>query len=165
MTDHRDHHRRQDDERIAEVVRLALGQHFSVKKNGDTWAQYLGKVVTPDRLLLAAVLVFQFGGQFQQARAQLDGLVTDRQDVATQLAGARELLEKQQAAQSQQAATLNLLRSQTDALMAESEKFRVLSTRLADQVRGSVTRNEFNTTVQQQLLPRLERIERTIGSK
>ncbi len=152
------------DERISIAVREGIDSHFSMRKNGESWRDYLVKVITPDRILMAALLVYQVGGQVQLFKLQVNGLVDREKNLIVQ----QENLNKQQTAQRElqveQSRTIERLRTETDTLMEENAKFRQISVRLTDQIKGSMTRSEFNSTVRQQILPRLERIERQVRS-
>lgn len=151
--------RRQEDQHIAHVVRTTAAQQSSLRKDGDTWPEYLVRVVTPERLGILAILVFQFGGQFQQFTTDVRDLKLAKATVEEQLKASRETLDKTHETLMLQAATLNRLESQTTRLTTENEKTQGLSLRLTDQIRGAVTRSEFNAAINQGILPRLDRIE------
>lgn len=155
-------HRSDNDGQVEEMVKHALENYFSVKKNGDTWKQYVVKVVTPDRILLLALLVYTAGGQVQLFKLQVNGLLEREKNVVTQQKAITAQQEQQRVLQSEQARTIQTLKQETETLMNENEKFHSLSTRLNDQIRGYVTRSEFNSVIRQQILPRLDRIEKKV---
>lgn len=64
-----------DLEALGDVFAHKLSDRFSLKKNGETWGEWLGRNVTLERAIMVfvAVLVsaFTFGGQLRDAKEQL----------------------------------------------------------------------------------------------
>lgn len=142
-----------------------LESRFSLKKNGDTWKTYLGKVVTPERVMLLIMLIYQFGGQMQRVTTNLEGL-DQREQVLTQQH--HELTAQMRAArdlQNMQGEIVMDLMAQTNRLSEEGKRLEEARVRLTDDMRRTVKRDEFERALKQQLLPRIDRIERALGTK
>lgn len=137
---------------IEQVVNHVFTERTSFKKNGGTWKQWAGKVVTIERAALAVVsagvIVFTAGGNFQAARRDLADAVT-----------------KSTAASEENKKTAALIVDVKSEIADLTKTMRVQATLNAtfdQQLKLGVTRPEFFAVIQQQVLPRLERIERRL---
>ena len=152
-----DDHFSQIDDRMEQFDKLLqrMDQRYSLKKNGDSWRQYLGKVITIDRVLLFLMLIYQAGGQVQNYKLQLDGLVTREQAVVQQQGQLTQQLDAASRMLDEQGGIVK-------DLMSETERLKTTSSSLTDRIGRTITRAEFEATVQQRIIPRLERIEQTL---
>jgi septal ring factor EnvC (AmiA/AmiB activator) len=142
-------------DQIRDLLRHELQAQQSYRKNGHTWGTYLTKLVTPERLMLAFLVVYQFGGQVQTIRQQLAYVTTrDREVTAQQAELTKQLQAYESLARAQEETVLELM-SQTDAL-------RTTTAALDDRINRTMTRGEFNAALTQRVLPRLDRIERRL---
>lgn len=142
---------------LEEIVREQESQKHrgSLRKNGESWKAYLGKVFTVDRILLLIVLIYQFGGQVQSFKTEQANVVQSQATIA-----------KQHEAVLQQMRTASELQEETGQvvleLMSETDRLSKVSRTLEDRMNRTVTRAEFQSAIQQRLIPRLERIEKSL---
>jgi len=145
-----------DDETSALVKELleAIDHRQSVKKNGDRLPAYLSRVITPGRImwvLLAVMNVIQLtwfaGGKFRDVQIRLEA----SDQTAAIVKGLEENTQKQGQLTAELAGTVEDLMKQNAALATTA---RGLDDRMA------VLRGDFNRTVQLQIIPRLEKIEK-----
>lgn len=137
-----------------------LAERQSMRKNGESWPQYVfGKVLTVDRVLMGGIiaiqLVFSFGGQVQSARSQLESLVKAREAVVAQ----QDVLAQQVTIQQQITAAQG---TSVDRLMSETTRLSRVVGQLDDQMKQTVKRAELKDAVEGRLIPRLERIEKAV---
>jgi hypothetical protein len=146
---------------IGEIFAHTLADRSSLKKNGHTWREWVVKVFTPERLVLIFVAIismaYSFGGDIRAARTQLTTAAA-KADVASTKA---ELA----AAKSEAAAVTNVelqqqLQGVIHTLQEQKAQQATFNAQINDRVALAVTRAEFRSAVTQQILPRLERIEK-----
>jgi hypothetical protein len=130
-------------------------QRGSLRKNGESWKVYLGKVFTIDRILLLTVLIYQFGGQVQSFKTEQANVVQSQTTIAKQH---EAVLSQMRAASELQQDTGQVVLE----LMAETDRLSKVSRTLEDRMNRTVTRSEFQSAIQQRLIPRLERIEQSL---
>lgn len=154
---------------VDRVVNHVMADRASLKKNGHTWPQWFGKVLTVDRLILVAVavfsFVFNFGGQISDARRELK-TAAQQATTASQVA-AVAASKSEDAAQKSQDATAEMLKMRTELtdVIAAMKKQQAVSDGLNERISLNVSRNEFRAALTQQVLPRLERIEKKVEAK
>jgi hypothetical protein len=140
---------------VRDVVRYELNDRTSLRKNGHTTKQYLSKVITPERVLLLAMTAFTasyaLGGEVRDIKAGIA-------DTRTTKAAVEKLREQQLDMQEQIESTARLLAEQQQALNVLTGRVGGVDERL----KLSVTRGEFQSAIQQQIVPRLTRIERSM---
>jgi hypothetical protein len=130
-----------------------LAHRQSLRKNGESWKAYLGKVFTVDRILLLIVLIYQLGGQVKSYTSQLEGLVKREEAV----------LDQQRTLTTQIAAQRGLVEEQGElvmGLMNETARLEQARRQLDDRISRTVTRQEFKAAIEERILPRLDRIEK-----
>jgi septal ring factor EnvC (AmiA/AmiB activator) len=145
-------------DQIRELLRHELQAMVSLRKNGGTWGDYVTKIVTPERIMLVVLLVYQFGGQVQQIKQQLEYVTARDQEVTAQ----------QEELTQQLAAARSLFTAQEETvleLMAHTDTLRTTTAGLDDRINRTVTRAEFKEALDQRILPRLERIERRMDDQ
>lgn len=155
--------------RIESAVQHVMADRSSLKKNGHTWPQWFGKVLTVDRIILVLIavgsFVFSAGGQINQARRELRSAA----DQATAASGTAAVAaaKSEDAAVKSQAATNQMLqmRQELTSVIDAMKKQQAISDDLNARVALSVTRTEFRAALNQQVLPRLERIEQKVEAK
>lgn len=154
-----------DMDNIREIMRKEIEESRSLRKNGSTWRSWLVKLFTPERVLLAVILVFQFGGNVADARRRLN----EASRLASEAAEKAGLVAKQADAA---AAAVESARVQIDGAQEQLrgvsvalEKQSQFNRDLDERIRRDVTRSEFMSVVQQQILPRLQRIEDEVRGK
>lgn len=143
------------DSRLKRMIREVLDEQRSLRKNGETWSEYARKIVTPERVMLVLLVLFRFGGDLRDAQRALE----------TATRQATEASEKADAASAKaQAAadTLFFVQRNLEAVMATIKEQATFNDQIKGKVDLAVTRQEFNAAMRQQILPRLERIERRI---
>lgn len=126
----------------------------SLRKNGDTWPGWFNKIFTVDRVVGAVILVFVFGGRveryatdFTTTTEDVKSLKTAQSQLATDIAQFRGLITKYE----------DLFRTeQTHATKTDVNA-------LSDRVSLTVTRQEYQAVIRQQILPRLDRIEKQLA--
>lgn len=156
MTDRRDHVVPIDlVEAIREVMRHELEDRASIKKNGHTWAQYLGKLITPERIALAVMTAFTVGGYFTDAKRDL-------REATSQAKTATDLARTASKAADAASDTLTQTRLDLAAVIADLHTQAGFNTDMSNKLAMSVTRFEFQSAIRQQIMPRLERIERRL---
>ncbi len=160
------HDRRHDaDERLAQIVAEQIGKHFSVIKNGETWREYLGKVFSPQNLILITIFVFNVGGAVRDYQAQLSGATNDVKALGQQVAAAKEQIAALQNINVAQTDTLDRLILERNELSSQVKQFKEASLQFDDRLRRTVTRQDFDAALNLRVLPRLERMERALGTK
>jgi hypothetical protein len=144
------------DPRIDELLKQVkdLAHQNSLKKNGESWPAYIGKIVTPERAMLAVMMVWQFGGEWRDMKVKVDEQLVQVDTLAATVR-AREETAKQLALDTQ--ATTDDLRSD----MAELSK---ATKGLEDRVSRTITRSEFNAAINTGIVPRLASIEKRLAS-
>ncbi len=143
---------------IESVVREAVRHEFEargLRKNGETWKAYVTRQVTPERICLVALLLFNFGGAAHDAQQQLKVSTEQAQAASANAASASEKADRA-------AVSLEATRQQLDRMTADLKQQAEANRDLKDRVAMSVTRAEFTAALAQQVLPRLERIERRL---
>lgn len=146
---------------IRATVADALRNERSLKKNGDTWWEYVSKVITPERVLLVAVLVFNVGGRVQKFDT----------DLALQREQTRAMQERTQVMATQHehinlqlADVAGLQKMQASLFVEQREQLSALA-KLVGGLNAAqklaVSRGEFNDAIQRQIVPRLDRLERS----
>jgi len=145
-----------DDEALADAIAARLAHRRSIKKNGEPWSEYFGKLITPGRLAWLVLFIVQgiqlawgAGRQFRDVQIRLES--------SDQTAAIVKGLEDNTATQGALTAEL---RDTVDRLMQENDVLAKTTRGLNEQVRLTVTRGEFQRVVQLQLIPRLEKIEK-----
>jgi hypothetical protein len=146
-------------ERLVTVLRKIVHDEVKTrtsswpKKNGDGLLGYIGRLVTPERIMLAIVLVYQLGGRVQQFTTNISTLEAKNQQLAAQIADVNANVER--LGHAQQAAA-GLAEKQDVAITDLKARAVALNQRLA----LTVTRGEFREAIEQRILPRLDRIEK-----
>jgi hypothetical protein len=57
----------------AEATKRALADHQSLRKNGDTFWGWLGRIVSPERVMILVVLLYQLGGSVTNWQRRVEG--------------------------------------------------------------------------------------------
>ena len=143
---------------LESVIRQAVRHEFEargLRKNGETWATYVSRQITPERIGLVVLLLFNFGGAARDAQQQLK--VSTEQAAAASANAATASRTADRAA-----ASLEETRQQLDRMTTDLKQQAEANRDLKDRVALSVTRAEFSAALAQQVLPRLERIERRL---
>lgn len=159
MPTERDHDERLE-RTVRSAVKYALDSRFQLGKNGEGWKDYVGRLVTPERLGLAILLVYQLGGGVNEARQAIQAaaaqavIASARADQASQKADIAS-----QKADSAAAALLSS-QQQIDTLVADMHQHAERDAELKESVSQRVTRSDFKQAIEQELKPRLDRIER-----
>ena len=144
-----------DDNRalVAELLK-AIDHRQSVKKNGEPWLEYFAKLITPGRIMWTFLAICNVvslswlaGIQFRDVQVRLEA----SDQTAGIVKGLEENTRKQGEFNSELALTVEDLMKERTAL---ATTVRTLNDRLA------VLRGDFNRTVQLQIVPRLEKIEK-----
>lgn len=139
---------------VKDAVRDLLGVRGLVK-NGESWGTFLLRQITLERIGLVILVLFQVGGGWQQAKHEL-AVATDR---------AIALTAQIEAVGNKVDGVANKVNATTEGLAIvqyDMQRRQALETDRDDRINQSITRAEFNTVVNQQLLPRLDRIERQV---
>lgn len=145
---------------LESVIRKAVRYEFDsrgLRKNGETWKAYVARQITPERLGLLALLIFNLGGGVRDAQEQLR-----RAAVQAQTASTKADTASQRADSTAQA--LDATRRQLDQMAADLKRQSDANRDVQDRIAMSVTRSEFASAIAQQVLPRLERIERRLDT-
>lgn len=146
-----------DDNRVlvAELLK-ALKHQQSLTKNGEPWADYLTKLITPGRIMWtflaignAIQLIWLLGVQYRDVQVRLEA----SDQTAAIVKGLEENTQKQDALTTELAGTVQ-------ALMNENAALATTAKGLNDRVSLTITRGEFNRVMQLQIIPRLEKIEK-----
>lgn len=147
--------------RFGAIVDRKLGERLSLKKNGHTWGQYFEKSLTPERIFhlfaWVIVLAFTFGGNIRDAKQQLA-------DAAAKADAASAKSEAAAIKADTAAKTIDQIRLDLSNAVntIEEQKAAQIAFRaqVKDQLSTAVTRSEFRSVVTQEILPKLERIEK-----
>lgn len=140
---------------LTALIRQAVRYEFDargLKKNGESWKTYAVRQVTPERLCLLALLIFQFGGGVRDARLQLEQATAQS---VTASAKADAAGDKATAVAKDLEQTQQKVEHVAEDITRQAETIRDLK----DGVALGVKRPEFQSAIQQQILPRLARIE------
>jgi hypothetical protein len=143
-------------------LRAILEDRASLKKNGHTWGQYLGKWVTPQNVLIVAMAVFTVGGRVQEVQTGVAAAIAAA-DAAMAATEAQEKLARELSARTQAVDEQldKIERNQGDyATKVDTEAVKKL-------IKDSVSRREWRELIdiQQQANQRLARIEKSIGDQ
>jgi hypothetical protein len=143
-------------------LRAILADRASLKKNGHTWAEYLGKWVTPQNLLIVVMAVFTVGGRVQEVQTGVAAAIAAA-DAAMAATEAQEKLARELSARTQAVDEQldKIERNQGDyATKVDTEAVKKL-------IKDSVSRREWRELIdiQQQANQRLARIEKSIGDQ
>lgn len=169
--DRRQQQREQMRALIDDVLNERVGLR-SLTKNGHSVSEWLSKALTPERLFLLVIMIVQFayvfGGRVQRYD-QTTGLVEEQQRRTTVMQEQHERINQQirdiVALQKMQMDQLSL---HTDALTAARELAERAVRQNADlqaNINARPTRRDLNAITNQQLLPRLDRIEQKVDGK
>ena len=123
------------------------------KKDGDGVLGYIGRIITPERIALVVLLVYNLGGRVQQFTTSVTGLEKENAQLAARVADVSGQIYR---LAEQQTATKGTLDKQ-DAAIAELQS---RSTAINKQIQLTVTRGEFKEAIEQRIIPRLDRIEK-----
>lgn len=145
-------------EMIRQVLSEVMQEQRGFKKNGSTFPQWLERVITPERAMLLIVLIFQVGSRW-----------TKISDEAAAQSHRTTVLEEQHKKINDQLATIvaiqkrqdDLLSYHTEQLQEQVGKSDALLNRsgvISNNMKLSITRGEFNSAMQQQILPQLRAI-------
>jgi len=145
------------DSDLVEQLVKQLDHRASLKKNGDTWPSYLGKIATPERLMLAVLVVWQFGGEFRDLQLQVEALATTKDEVDAIAIAMQTQVEEHRVITAEYKDTV-------DQIMLENAALAETAKALNDRVGLAMTRGDFNRVVQLQIIPRLEKIEKAQAS-
>jgi len=158
--------KRDDDDattsRLRATIREELAAIHGLKKNGDTALEYIKRIVTPERVMLTFLLVYQLGGEVRNVRSQLDSLAVREKAVTQQQAHLSHQMQSMSTLVQQQGELLLSQNATVDELMVQTDTLRRTTSVLDDRINNTVTRSEFAAAVTQRILPRLDRIERTL---
>lgn len=137
------------------LIRKAVRYEFEargLRKNGESWKAYALRQITPERIGLIALLIFQFGGGVRDARQQL-------KDATAQSVAASAKADAASDKADTVAKALEQTQVKVDRAVEEINRQGEMAKDLKDSVAMSVKRPEFQSAIQQQVLPRLARIE------
>jgi hypothetical protein len=154
----RRHHREHDEEpeliqHLRRVVREESG-FKSLRKNGESWPAWVAKIVTPDRVLWFFMALFVLGGRAEKYTNDLSTALSTTSSLKSDIDELKTTIQSQE----------KLIRAQAD-MASEQERMHATKTdvsRLGSQVQLTITRQEWQSTMRTQILPRLERIERRL---
>lgn len=134
------------------AIKEAVREYNSFRKNGESWWQWLQKIVTPQNVLLVLIGAYTVGGRAQRLETtSVEALETAKEAarvIAVQqdeMAAMRKVIDSQATIIDRQE-TMHATKGDVGAL--------------ADRVSLAITRQEFQKFHREQILPRLERIER-----
>lgn len=143
-------------------IRELLRASASFRKNGESWREYwFTKWITPQNICVLVMAAVTIGGRVQR----IEGGVDDATKVA---ARAAEVAAKAAESQAQLLQEIGRLSRTVDAQQSLIEKQRELYatkddvTSVRERVRLSVTRNEFQEAIFRGVVPRLDRIEKSV---
>ena len=149
--------RRHTDEQLVQIralLREELKGRNSWIKNGDTWPQYVARILSGPNLLMlgtfvlsAVTFIFVLGGRAVKLETAAQEALTTAKATALTNARLSEELAQMRTIIGQQAKALE--GAPTPRSIADLEA----------RIRMAVTRSEFQSAIQQQILPRLARIE------
>lgn len=148
---------------VHQIVRQSLDDRMSFRKGGTPWSEYLFRLATPERVLLAGLTVimwtFTLGGELRDFRQT----VVDARKAAVL---AHELRAQQDEVLEQLAAGSRLIAEQHRAIEQMQTRLDTLATKaeiadVSERMKESITRGEFQRTINSQIVPRLARIEQS----
>jgi len=144
------------DPRIDELLRQVreLSHQRSLRKNGESWPAYVGKIVTPERVMLAVMLIWQFGGEWRDLKVKVDENIAAVQHKADQVDALAESVRLREETAKQLSIDT---KATTDDLKAEMVS-------LTERVNRTITRAEFNAAINNGVVPRLASIEKQLKS-
>lgn len=146
--------REESREVITDEFDKRAGLRGVVHKNGHTWTQYLMAQIDLKLIGIIIGLVFTVGGNYREAQQQIASAVKTAAEASDQMSKAskrvQDVSDQVTAVADQQARTND-----------EQQRLAKEVKALHDQLLMAVTRPEFRTTAQQ-LIVRLERIEKRI---
>lgn len=166
MTERRHRTRHEDAHTVITLkdLRDELDDRQSFRKNGHTWKEWSTKVFTAKDvvywLLISVSFVFALGGE---ARSLKESIATFNETEPKLVEQQKVLAEQQEEFGDQIAKTAALLKQQQAMIAAVTEQTAATKQGLADvndRIRLNVSRQEFKSALEQQILPRLTRIER-----
>jgi hypothetical protein len=153
--------RRDADDSLVTTLRAIVHEEVKArtnawpKKNGDGLLGYIGRLVTPERILLVIVLIYNVGGRVQEFQTNMRGVLERETMLGAKIeAVSQQLARLDTLTVNQEEAKGTALKQ--DAAIEELQR----RSRLADQrLQLTITRQEFREAVEQRIVPRLERIE------
>jgi hypothetical protein len=154
-----------DNRALVNELLKALKHQQSLTKNGEPWADYFAKLITPGRIMWtflaignAIQLIWLLGVQYRDVQVRLDA----SDSTVGIVKGLEENTRKQGELQSTLADTVAALMAENAALASQNDALATTARGLNDRL--AVLRGDFNRTVQLQIIPRLEKIEKSQAS-
>jgi hypothetical protein len=138
---------------VREVVKYELDSRSKPFKNGEAWSMWLWRTITPERVGLGVLLLFQLGGGYSDVKHALE-------DAATKAKAAVETSNETAKKADAIAVSLADTNKKLEDATKRIEEHTQLDADIKDRVMQSPTRSEFQAALNQQILPRLERIEK-----
>jgi hypothetical protein len=139
---------------IRDIVKYELDARIKPFKNGESWQVYLFRTFTLERIGLAILLIYNLGGGVHEAKVAI-------QSAAVGATEARARAEAASIKADIAADKIQEVQKQLEVAVIELQKQAAMGTDTRDRMGMTVTRTEFNSTIKQQILPRLDRIEKS----
>jgi len=155
-----------DDHRaLVDDILKAIKHDRSIKKNGEPWPDYVAKLITPGRVMWtllaignAVQLIWLLGVQYRDVQVRLDA----SDSTVGIVKGLEENTRKQGDLQAELADTVAAIMAENAALASQNEVLATTARGLNDRL--AVLRGDFQRTVQLQIIPRLDKIEKAQSS-
>ncbi|HEX8030266.1 MAG TPA: hypothetical protein VF491_17450 [Vicinamibacterales bacterium] len=142
---------------MIDAMRYEMASQASLVKNGETWAGYVRRLFTPERVVLGAwiviTLTYQAGGTARELKQAMDVAV----------AKSVEASEKANLASREAETTSRQLKDTQAQIEIATSHLSNLDEVVVDLKNGvamAVKRPEFRSAIEQEIKPRLDRIER-----
>lgn len=142
------------------LMREVIRDERSLRKNGDDLASWLKhKVLTPERVALAILIIFQFGGRWQRFETDLSAYQERTRMMEAQHRAINDEIARITGYLKDVRALVDLQNKLGVAQAAELKDQASRLSAVATQQQAAPTRRDINAIANQQLLPRLQRIE------
>ena len=149
-----------DNRALINELLTAIKHEHSIKKNGESWPEYIAKVITPGRIMwtLLAIgnviqIIWLMGIQFRDVQVRLEASEARRR--ASSRASKRTRASKGSSTASWRCTVEDLMNENRTALATTSG---------ASTTAWPSCAGDFNRTVQLQIVPRLDKIEKAQAS-
>ena len=152
-------------EEIRNLFLDVLRDERSLKRNGHTTGQWIGRVITPERALLVGLFLFQFYARVERVETDVSGfrertrmMEQQHERLNSQLS---EIDASVEASDKQLLELRATITAQTALLSAQTQQLRALTARQST----TVTRSEMDSAIEQRVRPPLDRMEKALGTK
>lgn len=149
---------------IQKTVHDEIRAFGTLSKNGDSWGGWMLRIATPERIFWLMCAIFVLGGRVRDYESGQQGLQGQAEKLSAVYAAVEKDVRTLQAQIIEQSQFLKAQETQLNNVNTAAATKADIA-RVEAQVRVSITRREFQATLRQQILPRLDRIEKRLPAQ